>query len=335
MQSKGFIRVITVLLVLVCLFYLSFSFVTNSVENEAADKAAQLARTEALKKSKDVNSEIYKAAYDSVYNKAYAKNLKDVGQEEVYLWYTYNQVREKQIGLGLDLKGGMTVTLQINVADIVRAKATNPLDAKLNEALEYASKNPGNDFVGAFAKKYEELVPGVRLSQKFNTVEGVNANDDSAKVEGVLREKARTDISRSVNLLRERIDRFGVIAPNIKEMQREGQILMELPGVKEPERVYKLIQTSARLEFYATYTVDKVQGAFLQLSEDVAAGNAHVAEVATEVATEGKAGRRRKDGCAAPLVARQDGGYCYRKQENGRKGSAGYRLCGWRLCGCR
>ena len=286
MQSKGFIRVIAVLLVLVCLFYLSFSFVTNSVENEAADKAAQLARTEALKKSKDVNSEIYKAAYDSVYNKAYAKNLKDVGQEEVYLWYTYNQVREKQIGLGLDLKGGMTVTLQINVADIVRAKATNPLDAKLNEALEYASKNPGNDFVGAFAKKYEELVPGVRLSQKFNTVEGVNANDDNAKVEGVLREKARTDISRSVNLLRERIDRFGVIAPNIKEMQREGQILMELPGVKEPERVYKLIQTSARLEFYATYTVDKVQGAFLQLSEDVAAGNAHVAEVATEVATE-------------------------------------------------
>ena len=203
MQSKGFIRVIAVLLVLVCLFYLSFSFVTNSVENEAADKAAQLARTEALKKSKDVNSEIYKAAYDSVYNKAYAKNLKDVGQEEVYLWYTYNQVREKQIGLGLDLKGGMTVTLQINVADIVRAKATNPLDAKLNEALEYASKNPGNDFVGAFAKKYEELVPGVRLSQKFNTVEGVNANDDNAKVEGVLREKARTDISRSVNLLRE------------------------------------------------------------------------------------------------------------------------------------
>ena len=140
------------------------------------------------KKSKDVNSEIYKAAYDSVYNKAYAKNLKDVGQEEVYLWYTYNQVREKQIGLGLDLKGGMTVTLQINVADIVRAKATNPLDAKLNEALEYASKNPGNDFVGAFAKKYEELVPGVRLSQKFNTVEGVNANDDNARdVKDVLR----------------------------------------------------------------------------------------------------------------------------------------------------
>lgn len=281
MQSKGFIRVITVLLVLVCLFYLSFSLVTNSVENDAADSARKTAAAAAAKISKDSKSEAYRNAYDSIYDKAYAKYLKDMGQEEVYMWYTYNQVREKQIGLGLDLKGGMTVTLQISVADIVRSKATNPLDAKLNEALTYASQNPGDDFVAAFCKKYEELVPGVRLAQKFNSVDGVSANDSNSKVEGVLREKTRSDVSRSVNLLRERIDRFGVIAPNIKEMQREGQILMELPGVKEPERVYKLIQTSAKLEFYATYQFDNsLQHSLSALSEDFAAGNGNVAAAA-------------------------------------------------------
>ena len=271
MQSKGFIRVIAVLLVLVCLFYLSFSFVSSKVEGDAAVKAGQIAQTEALKKSGDKNSMVYRNAYDSVYEKAYARMLKDVGQEEVYMWYTYNEVREKQIGLGLDLKGGMTVTLQISVADIVRSKATNPQDAKLNEALAYASQNPEDDFVGAFCKKYEELVPGVSLAQKFNRVEGVNANDNNSKVEGVLREKTRSDISKSVNLLREHIDRFGVIAPNIKEMQREGQILMELPGVKEPERVYKLIQSSAKLEFYATYPFDaSLQSRFSELSAALA-----------------------------------------------------------------
>lgn len=281
MQSKGFIRVITVLLVLVCLFYLSFSLVTNSVENDAADSARKTAAAAAAKISKDSKSEAYRNAYDSIYDKAYAKYLKDMGQEEVYMWYTYNQVREKQIGLGLDLKGGMTVTLQISVADIVRSKATNPLDAKLNEALTYASQNPGDDFVAAFCKKYEELVPGVRLAQKFNSVDGVSANDNNSKVESVLREKTRSDVSRSVNLLRERIDRFGVIAPNIKEMQREGQILMELPGVKEPERVYKLIQTSAKLEFYATYQFDNsLQHSLSALSEDFAAGNGNVAAAA-------------------------------------------------------
>lgn len=285
MQSKGFIKVISCLLALVCLFYLSFSLVTNSVENDAEASAQKTATAAALAKSKDKKSELYRNAYDSVYNKAYAKYLKDVGQEKVYLGYTYNEVREKQIGLGLDLKGGMTVTLQISVADIVRSKATNPGDAKLNEALTYASENPGDDFVDAFCKKYEQIAPGAKLAQQFSSVDGVNANDNNSKVESVLREKTRGDISRSVNLLRERIDRFGVIAPNIKEMQREGQILMELPGVKEPERVYKLIQTSARLEFYATYQMDNaMQARLAELSQEAAAGTTE--EVVTEAQVE-------------------------------------------------
>ena len=275
MQSKGFIRVIAVLLAIVCLFYLSFSLVTNNVENDAAASAQKTAAAAAVKVDKDTKSEAYRHVYDSVYNKAYAKYLKDIGQEEVYMWYTYNEVREKQIGLGLDLKGGMTVTLQISVADIVRSKATNPQDAKLNEALAYASENPENDFVGVFCKKYEELVPGVSLAQKFNRVDGVNANDGNSTVEGILREKTRSDISKSVDLLRERFSRFGMLLPSIENTQREGRILMKLPGVKEPERVHKLIQSSAKLEFYETYTVDNALCSLLaELSETAATQNA-------------------------------------------------------------
>ena len=171
--------------------------------------------------------------------------------------------------------GGMTVTLQISVADIVRSKAANPQDAKLNEALAYASENPENDFVGVFCKKYEELVPGVSLAQKFNRVDGVNANDGNSTVEGILREKTRSDISKSVDLLRERFSRFGMLLPSIENTQREGRILMKLPGVKEPERVHKLIQSSAKLEFYETYTVDNALCSLLaELSETAATQNA-------------------------------------------------------------
>ena len=171
--------------------------------------------------------------------------------------------------------GSTTVTLQISVADIVRSKATNPQDAKLNEALAYASENPENDFVGVFCKKYEELVPGVSLAQKFNRVNGVNANDGNSTVEGILREKTRSDISKSVDLLRERFSRFGMLLPSIENTQREGRILMKLPGVKEPERVHKLIQSSAKLEFYETYTMDNALRSLLaELSETAAAQNA-------------------------------------------------------------
>lgn len=282
MQSKGFIRVITVLLVLVCLFYLSFSFVNNSIEKDAEASAAKIAATEAAKMHADKNSAAYKTSYDSIFDKAYARYLKDIAQENVYMGYTYNEVREKQIGLGLDLKGGMTVTLQISVSDIVRSKASNPQDAKLNEALAYAEEHAENDFVGTFCNRYREIVPGARLSQLFSSMSGVNSNASDGEVESILRTRTKDEVAKALILLRERIDRFGVIAPNIKEMQREGQILMELPGVKEPERVYKLIQSSAKLEFYSTYNVSEVANAFQMLSAELAKGE--TAAPATEAA---------------------------------------------------
>ena len=170
--------------------------------------------------------------------------------------------------------GSTTVTLQISVADIVRSKSANPQDAKLNEALAYASENPENDFVGVFCKKYEELVPGISLAQEFNRVDGINANDGNSTVEGILREKTRSGISKSVNLLRERFSRFGMLPSGIENTQREGQVLMKLPGVKEPERVYGLIRSFAKLEFYETYAMDNALSSLLaELSETAATQN--------------------------------------------------------------
>lgn len=259
MQSKGFIRVLTVLLILVCVFYLSFSFVTNNIEKDA--------ETFATKVDKDINSQKYKDAY-----KMY---LDSIGNEKVYLGYTYNEAREKQIGLGLDLKGGMTVTLQISVPDIIRTLSKENPDPKFNEAVNLAAQSKEKDFVRAFRAEYERLAPGGSLAQIFRSIDRINPGDSNDKVEQVLKEEVNAMVDNSYNTLRTRIDRFGVVAPNIKKMERDGQILLELPGIKEPERVRKLLQGSANLEFYETYTLEELQQQLAQLSE-AAAGNAKV-----------------------------------------------------------
>lgn len=251
MQSKGFIRVLTVLLILVCAFYMSFSFVSNSIEKDAAAYASSV--------NADVNSQPYKDAY-----KMY---LDSIGNEKVYMGYTYNKVREQQIGLGLDLKGGMNVTLQISVPDILRALSKDNPDPKFNEAIAIADKSKEKDFVAKFRKEYERLAPGGSLAQIFRSIERVNPGDSNDKVETILKEEVNAMVDNSYNTLRTRIDRFGVVAPNIKKMERDGQILLELPGIKEPERVRKLLQGSANLEFYETYTLQELQAALAQLSD--------------------------------------------------------------------
>ena len=254
MQSKGFIRVLTVLLVLVCVFYMSFTFVTSSIEKDAAAYAAKV--------DPNVDSQKYKDTY-----KMY---LDSIGNEKVYLGYTYNEAREKQIGLGLDLKGGMNVTLQISVPDILRTLSKENPDPKFNEAIALADKSKDKDFVARFRAEYERLAPGGSLAQIFRSVERVNPGASNAEVEQILKEEVTAMVDNSYNTLRTRIDRFGVVAPNIKKMERDGQILLELPGIKEPERVRKLLQGSANLEFYETYTMQDIQGALAQLSEAAA-----------------------------------------------------------------
>lgn len=264
MQSKGFIRVLTVLLILVCVFYMSFTFVTSSIEKDAAAYAAKV--------DPNVDSQKYKDTY-----KMY---LDSIGNEKVYLGYTYNEAREKQIGLGLDLKGGMNVTLQISVPDILRTLSKENPDPKFNEAIALADKSKDKDFVARFRAEYERLAPGGSLAQIFRSIERVNPGASNAEVEQILKEEVTAMVDNSYNTLRTRIDRFGVVAPNIKKMERDGQILLELPGIKEPERVRKLLQGSANLEFYETYTMQDIQGALAQLSE-AAAKQATPADAAT------------------------------------------------------
>lgn len=275
MQSKGFIRVLTILLALVCVFYLSFSFVTGNIEDDAAAYASKV--------EKDVNSQKYKDAY-----KMY---LDSIGNEKVYLGYTYNEAREKQIGLGLDLKGGMNVTLQISVPDILRTLSKENPDPKFNQAIANAEKSKAKDFVAAFCAEYEQLAPGAQLAQIFRSIERVKPGDSNEAVEKVLKEGVGAMVDNSYNTLRTRIDRFGVVAPNIKKMERDGQILLELPGIKEPERVRKLLQGSANLEFYETYNAQDLQGVLAQLSDAAAKEvtaeevNADTAKVVADSAT--------------------------------------------------
>ena len=270
MQTKGFIRVLTIALLLICAFYLSFTFVSNHYQNVAEKKALAAAGIT----SADTSNEKYKTALNEY--------LDSLANEKVYMgYYTFQQVREKELGLGLDLKGGMNVTLQISVPDILRALANNNPDKKFNQAIDNVANNQTaqDDFVGSFCKEYKKLAPEGSLAQIFRNIERVKEkpNATDGEVQSILNDEVNAMVDNSYKVLRNRIDRFGVVQPNIQKLQSTGRILLELPGVKEPERVRKLLQGAANLEFYETYTLADVAGALRQLS-DQAKANKTVAE---------------------------------------------------------
>lgn len=264
MQTKGFIRVLTIALLLICAFYLSFTFVSNHYQNVAEKKALAAAGIT----SADTSNEKYKTALNEY--------LDSLANKKVYLgYYTFQQVREKELGLGLDLKGGMNVTLQISVPDILRALANNNPDKKFNQAIDNVSgsQTAQDDFVGSFCKEYKKLAPEGSLAQIFRNIERVKEkpNATDAEVQSILNDEVNAMVDNSYKVLRNRIDRFGVVQPNIQKLQSTGRILLELPGVKEPERVRKLLQGAANLEFYETYTLADVVGALRQLSDQAKA----------------------------------------------------------------
>ncbi|MCQ2287852.1 MAG: protein translocase subunit SecDF [Muribaculaceae bacterium] len=271
MQTKGFIKVITFALILICAFYLSFTFVSNHYQNIAEQKALAAAGI----KTPDTSNEKYRAALNEY--------MDSLGKEKVYLnYYTLQKVREKELGLGLDLKGGMNVTLQISVPDILIALsnqnnlADKDKDKKFLQAIDNVLKNQAaqENFVESFCKEYKTLAPEASLAQVFRNVEKVkeqpNAND--AQVEKILEEEVEAMVDNSYKVLRNRIDRFGVVAPNIQKLQSTGRILLELPGIKEPERVRKLLQGAANLEFYETYTATDIAGSLQALSQQAENG---------------------------------------------------------------
>ncbi|MDR3118917.1 MAG: protein translocase subunit SecDF [Mediterranea sp.] len=249
MQNKGFVKVLAILLTIVCVFYLSFSFVTAYYTKKAAEYA-------------NGDSRLEQHFLDSLANK------------KVWLGnYTLKQCREMEIGLGLDLKGGMNVILEVSVADVVKALADNKPDEAFNSALASAATlqaTSQDDFVSLFAKAYRKEVPGSRLSELFATQklkDKINQKSTDAEVEKVLREEIKAAIDNSYNVLRTRIDRFGVVQPNIQRLEdRMGRIMVELPGIKEPERVRKLLQGSANLEFWETYHAKEITS-YLQTAD--------------------------------------------------------------------
>ena len=276
MQNKGFVKVFAVLLTLVCVFYLSFSFVTRHYTNKAKEFAKG-----------DVKVE--------------QDYLDSLANEKVFFGnWTLKQCREMEISLGLDLKGGMNVILEVSVPDVIKALADNKPDEAFNQALANAAKqaiSSQDDVITLFVREYHKIAPDARLSELFATQQlkdKVNQKTSDAEVEKVLRTEVKAAVDNSYNVLRTRIDRFGVVQPNIQSLEdKMGRIMVELPGIKEPERVRKLLQGSANLEFWETYNAKDV-APYLQ-----AADNKLRSILANEEPTDSAA----VDSTAAPVVA--------------------------------
>ena len=252
MQNKGFVKVFAILLTLVCIFYLSFSAVTSHYNKKAKEYAG---------------GNVTKQNY----------YLDSLSTEKVWLNYTLKEARKMQIGLGLDLKGGMNVILEISVADVLKSLSDNNPDENFNKALAAATlrqNTSGEDFMSLFFDEYKKLDPNVRLSAIFSTFQlkdKISPNSSNADVLNVLKKETDDAISNSFNVLRTRIDRFGVVAPNIQRLDKDGRILVELPGVKEPARVRKLLQGSANLEFWETYELSQIYQQLVAANQIIAA----------------------------------------------------------------
>ncbi|MCI9053894.1 MAG: protein translocase subunit SecD [Muribaculaceae bacterium] len=258
MQSKGNLGsivagVIAIFLVFVCLFYLSFTFVSNKHEGEAKNYA--------LIMSGDND--------DAAYNQAYKHYMDSLAEEPVWMGYTLSEVQKWGVGLGLDLKGGMNVILQVDMADMLRSMKSGDTDTVFESAIATANSridaHQTDDFVGAFVEEYRSRKPQADFSVVFQGLVEPGSNDAAVRTKLKSEVKDRVDNS-ATNVLRNRIDQFGVVSPNIQVLQgKDGQILLELPGVKDHERVRELLQRSANLEFYETYTAAELQSALMNL----------------------------------------------------------------------
>ena len=267
MQSKGAIRLVAILLLLASLWQLSFTLVNSVQEKKAVKyaeaKAVAAENSAAFSKVADVDKAFY---LDSVKKVASRMYIDSISSEKIYLGYTYKEVQAKSINLGLDLKGGMNVMLQVQLEDLVRALSKNNQSAEFNNAIALAKENQKNsreDFITLFAEAWKETSNGLPLAHVFGTIDMVGKigpESTDAEVIEVIRAESESAIANSFNVLRNRIDRFGVTQPNIQKLGNSGRILVELPGVKEPERVRKLLQGTASLEFWPTFNYSEVKG---------------------------------------------------------------------------
>ena len=242
MQNRNFIKVIAFVFALICVYQLSFTLVADKVENDALKYAENFPEEE-----RDVKAKLY---------------LDSINSEEVYdilvAQYTYSDCKQRELNLGLDLKGGMNVTLEVMVVDVLKALANNTKDEVFNTAINNAltaQENSQSDFVTLFGQEFEKLSPVNGMAVLFTSQlkDKVKINSNNEEVIDILSLEVEDAINRSFNILRSRIDRFGVTQPNIQRLETAGRILVELPGIKDPERARKLLQSTAQLEFWETY----------------------------------------------------------------------------------
>ena len=260
MQNKGIVKFVAIVLILVCCFYLSFSFVTKHYESKAAA----------------MGEEAGQEYLDSIMN------------EKVYCGvYSFKQCREMEIGLGLDLKGGMNVILEVSVPDVIDVLADHKTDEAYRKSMEQAKKEEEtsqDDFISLFIKYWKQNANGRPLAAVFATQQmkgKVSTQSSDSEVESALRAEVQSAVDNSFNVVRNRIDKFGVVQPNIQKLEgQSGRIMVEMPGIKEPERVRKLLQGSANLEFWETYNSQEIVPLLSQLGVKYAAVNAGTAEVA-------------------------------------------------------
>ena len=263
MQNKGIVLVTAVLLTLASIFYLSFSVATSYYDGQAAK------------------------IKDPIAQQDYKDSVKYLGI------YSYQNCLETQIGLGLDLKGGMNVILEISVPDVVEVLADHKTDAAFVKSMEEAKKEEEtsqSDFISLFIKSFKKNAPGRRLAEIFATQQlkgKVSTQSTDAEVEKALRDEVQSAIDNSYNVVRNRIDKFGVVQPNIQKLEgQDGRIMVEMPGVREPERVRKLLQGSANLEFWETYNSQEIVPYLSQLDQRVANVNSETADTAKAEATD-------------------------------------------------
>ena len=278
MQSKGAITLVAVLIGLACIFQLSFTAATAVQESKAAKAAAKVVEEVQQSPSFAEVSELNRAFYiDSVKNAANKTYLDSVANKKVYFNYTYKDVKEKELNLGLDLKGGMNIVLQLDLAELVRSCAREKTSDEFNQAMALASERAEQtheDFITLFEAAWKEVAPGKRLSFEIDLdkLSGDVKNKAKATDEEIislLKEEAKSAIDNSYQVVERRVNQFGVAQPNIQKVAGTGRILVELPGVKEPERVRKLLQGTASLEFWETYTSQELMPYLQELNEAI------------------------------------------------------------------
>lgn len=282
MQNKGAIKVFAILLGLACIFYLSFTWVTRGVEQEALAYAEGLASSpKVMQQAKDYakgNSTKELSYIDSVKTKVADRYLDSVKNLPAYSLgfasYTYEECKKREINLGLDLRGGMNVTLEVSVIDIIKNLSNNSADANFNKALDETQKNLGkannDDFITLFEKTYKQVAPNGKLAPLFTTIENkgkIEYNATNEQVIKFIRQQVDESITNAEKTFRSRIDRFGVAQPNIQKLESSGRILVELPGVKDKARVRELLQGTANLEFWETYENQEVAQYFEKANE--------------------------------------------------------------------